>query len=146
MAHSSKIGIVNSNSFAKYPNELNGKPFRNWNGPCTRTERTWIAVAGVFVQIRSNVVVLDCVISVLAAARLQVATGISSRNLRLSFLTINVVWLTTAFQRWRRWKSSAVLTHDRRTRAPSSYVTHVSAYEHRMRPRDGSKPALVIYQ
>ena len=78
-----------------------------------RTERTWIAVAGVFVQIWSNVVVLDCVISVLAAARLQVATGISSRNLRLSFLTINVVWLTTAFQRWRRWKSSAVLTHDR---------------------------------
>ena len=58
------------------------------------------------------VVVLDCVISVLAAARLQVATGIRSRNLRLSFLTINVVRLTTAFQRWRRWKSSAVLTHD----------------------------------
>ena len=78
-----------------------------------RKERTWIAVAGVFVQIWSNVVVLDCVISVLAAARLQVATGIRSRNLRLSFLTINVVWLTTAFQRWRRWKSSAALTHDR---------------------------------
>ena len=65
---------------------------------------------------------------------------------KLTFLTINLVCLTTAFQR-RWWKSSAVLTHDRRTRAPSSYVTHVSAYEHRMRPRDGSKPAaLVIYQ
>ena len=58
-----------------------GRPRKEWRGPekrtgggrrtdAGRTERTWIAVAGVFVQIWSKIVVLDCVISVLAAGRL----------------------------------------------------------------------------